>query len=635
MDQELLPRIGSPADLAGLNQEELKALCAELRGRIVRTVSRNGGHLASNLGVVELTVALHRVFSTPKDMIVWDVGHQCYTHKLLTGRAAAFEGIRRSGGISGFPKRAESIHDAFDTGHSSTSISAALGLLAAERLQGGSGCAVAVIGDGALTGGMAFEGLSHAGQLGLPLVVVLNDNKMSIGPNVGALSEYLSRLTMTAPYQSFRRNVDRLVRRIPLVGPSLYQMIVRMKKGIKAVFYPENFFLDLGFEYVGPIDGHQIGLLEQVLRDAKELKRPVVVHVTTRKGKGYGYAEENPSLFHGVSPFSVNDGSLERRGSATFTEAFASALLSVAREDGRIVAITAAMEKGTGLSPFRTEFPKRFFDVGIAEQHAVTFSAGLAARGLRPVTALYSTFSQRAIDQILHDVAIQDLPLVLALDRAGFVSDDGETHQGLFDVPFLRAIPNMALLSPASGGELSLLLRWALGRDRPVALRYPKAACPHEVSPFSEPVIEGRGVFLRRIDSPILIAFSGGLYPYAAEAADILLGEGVSADLYNLRFLKPVDEDYFCSICSSYTQVVLVEDCVRSGGFGEWVAGLLARRNLKTRLTLLGAPDSFPSQATRDELISASGLDGRGIAASILDTYREPGRLTVLRQTAL
>ncbi len=347
MDTEhLLSRIDSPADLAGLGPIELKRLCAEIRSRIVRTVSRNGGHLASNLGVVELTVALHRVFSTPQDKIVWDVGHQCYAHKLLTGRSASFDGLRRSGGISGFPKRAESVHDAFDTGHSSTSISAALGLLAGERLLGGKGSAVAVIGDGALTGGMAFEGLSHAGQLGLPLVVVLNDNKMSIGPNVGALSEYLSRLTMTSPYQTFRRNVDRIVRRLPFIGPVCYDLIVRMKKGIKAVFYPENFFVDLGFEYVGPIDGHQIGLLEQVLRDAKELRRPVVVHVTTRKGKGYEYAEENPSLFHGVTPFSVSDGSVERRGSASFTEAFTAALVSAARTEGRVVAVSGAMEKG-------------------------------------------------------------------------------------------------------------------------------------------------------------------------------------------------------------------------------------------------------------------------------------------------
>jgi 1-deoxy-D-xylulose-5-phosphate synthase len=343
----ILSRIRAPADLRELGYPELKTLAAEIRSRIVDTVSRNGGHLASNLGVVELTIALHRVFSTPEDKIVWDVGHQCYAHKLLTGRGGRFDALRRKDGLSGFPKRAESEHDSFDTGHSSTSISAALGLLAGNRLSGGAASAVAVIGDGALTGGMAYEGLSHAGQLGLPLVVVLNDNMMSIGPNVGALSEYLSRLTMKRRYQYFRRNFDRGIRRVPAVGPFLYDTIVRVKRGIKAVFYPENFFVDLGFEYVGPIDGHNLPILEQVLRDARSLDRPVVVHVLTRKGKGYDHAEDDPSSFHGVMPFSIREGLVERRGPTSFTEAFSQAAVSLARSDERIVAVTAAMEKGT------------------------------------------------------------------------------------------------------------------------------------------------------------------------------------------------------------------------------------------------------------------------------------------------
>jgi 1-deoxy-D-xylulose-5-phosphate synthase len=632
--EEILQRIGAPSDLRQLGYLELKSLAAEIRSRIVDTVSRNGGHLASNLGVVELTIALHRVFATPQDMIVWDVGHQCYAHKLLTGRADRFDRLRRLDGLSGFPKRSESEHDSFDTGHSSTSISAALGLLAADRLLGGRGCVAAVIGDGALTGGMAYEGLSHAGQLGLPLIVVLNDNNMSIGPNVGALSEYLSRLSMKSRYQYFRRTFDRTVRRIPAIGPFLYDTIVRMKRGVKAVFYPENFFVDLGFEYVGPIDGHNIPLLEQVLKDARRLERPVVVHVLTKKGKGYEHAEDDPSTFHGVTPFSIRDGLVERRGPASFTEAFSQAVVALGHQDGRVAAITAAMEKGTGLTAFRKAFPQRFFDVGIAEQHAVTFAAGLAARGMRPVVALYSTFSQRAMDQVLHDAAIQDLPVTFALDRAGFVPDDGETHQGLFDTAFFKAIPHMALLTPASACELDAMLRWSVARGRPGAIRYPKATCPHEIGAFSAPIREGRGVFVRESCANLLVAFTGGLYPQVAEAADLLLSEGIAADLYNVRFLKPVDEDYLACTLSRYPMAVVVEEGTLSGGFGEYVAGLCLRHNVKSRVLCLGAEDRFLPQATRAELLSLAGLDARGLASRIAEAYREPGRLTVLSRTS-
>jgi 1-deoxy-D-xylulose-5-phosphate synthase len=630
----ILSRIGSPADLAALSYRDLAKLSQEIRSCIVATVSRNGGHLASNLGVVELSIALHRVFDSPRDKIVWDVGHQCYAHKLLTGRSSGFVGLRRSDGISGFPKRAESEHDAFDTGHSATSISAALGLLAAERILGGTGSAVAVIGDGALTGGLAYEGLSHAGQLGLPLVVVLNDNKMSIGPNVGALSKYLSRLTMKARYQTFRRRVDSIVRRIPFCGAFLYDAIVRMKKGIKAIFYPENFFVDLGFEYVGPIDGHQIAMLEQVLGDARRLGKPVVVHVMTRKGKGYEYAEDDPSSFHGVTPFSVTEGLVERRGAATFTEAFGRAAVAVGVGDSRVVALTAAMEKGTGLSAFHAAFPNRFFDVGIAEQHETTFAAGMAARGLRPIVALYSTFAQRAMDQIIHDVAIQNLPVTFALDRAGFVPDDGETHQGLFDIALLRPIPNMSLLAPASGAELESMLRWAMERERPCVIRYPKASCPHELAAFTVPLEEGRGVFIRKAGASVLIAFTGSLYPQASEAADLLAAEGIGADLYNLRFLKPVDEENLCSIFADYELVVIAEEGVLSGGFGEYATALAEKRGLRSRMLALGAADMFPSQATRAELLAQAGLDANGIATATASAFRATGRFTVLRSAA-
>ena len=633
-NEGILARISAPADLKALGYPELKSLAKEIRSRIVDTVSRNGGHLASNLGVVELTIALHRAFSTPEDKIVWDVGHQCYAHKLLTGRGDRFDSLRRRDGLSGFPKRFESEHDSFDTGHSSTSISAALGLLAGNRLSGGTASAVAVIGDGAITGGMAYEGLSHAGQLGLPLIVVLNDNMMSIGPNVGALSEYLSRLTMKSRYQYFRRNFDRSIRRVPMFGPFLYDTIVRMKRGIKAVFYPENFFVDLGFEYVGPIDGHNLPVLEQVLRDARALGRPVVVHVLTRKGKGYEHAEDDPSSFHGVMPFSIREGLVERRGPTSFTEAFSQAVVALARTDERVAAVTAAMEKGTGLSAFRTAFPRRFFDVGIAEQHAVTFAAGLAAAGQRPVVALYSTFSQRAMDQILHDAAIQSLPVTFALDRSGFVPDDGETHQGLFDLVFFRSIPNMSVLAPASARELEAMLRWSVVRSGPSAIRYPKSSCPHEIGAFCEPLVEGRGVFVRESCANLLILFTGSLYPQVAEAADLLLAEGISADLYNLRFLKPVDEDYLSCVLARYPMVVSAEEGVLAGGFGEYLSGLCSKRNLKSRILCLGADDRFPAQATRAELLTMAGLDARGIAEKAAAAYREPGRLTVLSRTS-
>ncbi|MDR0487317.1 MAG: 1-deoxy-D-xylulose-5-phosphate synthase, partial [Treponema sp.] len=473
----LLSKINSPQDLKKLKFRDLYRLAEELREQIVSTVARNGGHLSSNLGVVELSIALHRVFNSPEDKIVWDVGHQCYAHKMLTGRFGDFSSLRKSGGLSGFPKRDESPHDAFNTGHASTSISAALGLLAAERALGGSGHTIAVIGDGALSGGLAFEALSHAGHLGLPLIVILNDNKMSISPNVGGLSKYLSRLSMKAKYQVFRRHFDEMAKKIPFVGESFFGLVLRLKRAVKAVFYTDNFFVDLGFEYVGPIQGHNIQALTSVLEDVRQLNRPVVIHVITRKGKGYGLAEDDPGNYHGVGSFSP-DGGISPAGSGmrkSFTEAFSGALLAAAGRDKRVTALTAAMEKGTGLSAFRAAFPGRFYDVGIAEEHAITFAAGLAARGLKPVAAIYSTFIQRSVDQFIHDAALQKLPVILALDRAGFVPNDGETHQGLFDIAIFRSVPNTAILSPASESDLRLMLDWALDRNNgPVIIRYPK-----------------------------------------------------------------------------------------------------------------------------------------------------------------
>ena len=646
--ESILSNIHDPSDLRTLSLHELKQLSAELREVIVATVSKNGGHLASNLGVVELTIALHRVFDSPRDKIVWDVGHQCYTHKLLTGRYSRFSTLRQAGGLAGFPKRSESPHDAFDTGHASTSISAALGLLAGDRIQAAHNRVIAVIGDGALSGGLAYEAFSHAGQLGLPLIVILNDNKMSIGHSVGGISKYLSRLSMTARYQAFRHKFDSLVKRIPRIGEFVFDIIVRLKRAVKAVFYTDNFFVDLGFEYVGPIEGHHIQLLEQVLRDVRKLDRPVVVHVITRKGKGYKFAEEDPGAYHGVSSFSVSEGLVKgpafvsgreaalannhvrrrreqskRRSKISFTEAFSTAILEQGRADDRVLAITAAMEKGTGLSAFKAAFHGRFFDVGIAEGHAVTFAAGIAAKGLKPIVAVYSTFMQRALDEVIHDVALQNLGVIFALDRAGFVGDDGLTHQGVFDIALFRMVPNMTLLAPADSVELSMMLAWALRIDSPCVIRYPKAFCPRTDREFAMPLQLGRGVFLRKWNASICLAFSGSLYLETLDAAARLEQKRIPTDLYNLRFFKPVDEEYLIDILNNYELVVFIEEGVREGGFGEYASELAQRRRCIARILTLGIPEHFVSQGKREELLHANALDGEGIADSVLRACRE------------
>jgi 1-deoxy-D-xylulose-5-phosphate synthase len=628
-NKSLLERIQGPEDLRGLSFAELNQLAREIRLLIISTVSRNGGHLASNLGVVELTIALHLVFNSPIDRIVWDVGHQCYAHKLLTGRAGEFGSLRKLGGLAGFPKSSESPHDAFNTGHASTSISAALGILAGDRLAGGGGLAVAVIGDGALTGGLAYEALSHAGQLGLPLVVILNDNKMSISYNVGAFSKYLSSLSMKDYYQTFRRQFDAMAKRLPLVGDIFFAAVNRLKRAVKAVFYTDNFFVDLGFEYVGPIEGHNIQRMAEVFRDVRSLKRPVVVHVVTRKGKGYQFAEHDPGNYHGVGAFSVRDGvAPDPEGEPeelTFTQAFSRAMVDAARNNSAVTAVCAAMESGTGLKPFKQEFPDRFFDAGIAEEHAVTFAAGLAVRGRRPVAAVYSTFMQRAVDQVIHDVCLQNLPVTFALDRSGFVSDDGETHQGLFDIALFRSVPNLTILAPAGEAELAAMLDWSLAAAGPCLIRYPKGRCPPDQAAFRQPLEAGRGVWARRSASSApavcCLAFTGSLYPQAVEAAELLEGLGIPTDCYNLRFLKPVDEDYLTDIMGRYRLAVFIEEGAGSGGFGEYVSALAIRRSWAVRLLCLAAGDCFYPQGKREELLHMAGLDGRGIANRTAGVY--------------
>ncbi|MDR2446217.1 MAG: 1-deoxy-D-xylulose-5-phosphate synthase [Treponema sp.] len=628
-DTPLLSHIGEPYDIARLDYSALTELAAEIRKVIIATVSRNGGHLASNLGVVELTIALHRIFHSPHDKIVWDVGHQCYTHKLLTGRytgGKSFSQLRQMGGVAGFPKYSESPHDAFNTGHASTSISAALGLLAADWLKGGERRMIAVIGDGALTGGLAYEALSHAGQLGLPLIVILNDNAMSISKNVGGLSKYLSRLSMKAKYQSFRRGFDALVKKTPGIGETLYNIIYRLKRAVKAIFYTDNFFVDLGFEYVGPINGHNIAQLENLLSDVRKLDHPVVVHVITQKGKGYKYAEANPSAYHGVSAFSIDEGIAaiaEPNTRMSFTSAFGEAIVEAAARNSAVAAITAAMERGAGLAPFKERFPERLFDVGIAEGHAVTFAAGLAYQGFRPVVAVYSTFAQRAYDAVIHDVSLQELPVVFCLDRAGFVGGDGETHQGLFDIAFFRMAPNMTILAPAGRSELKAMLDFALSSQNAVMIRYPKADCPEECAKFAAPLENGRGVFIRRNNAPLCIAFTGSLYTQALDAAERLAAWGVATDIYNLRFLKPIDEDYLAGLMDAYKLIVFAEEGVRSGGFCEYAASLAVERRCHAHVATLSAGEQFDSLGNRDELLRINGLDGEGIATFVRTTIEK------------
>ena len=644
----LLSKIKSPSDLKNMKLNELNRLAEEIRKQIVSTVSGNGGHLSSNLGVVELSIALHKVFNSPDDKIVWDVGHQCYAHKLLTGRFNSFSALRKQNGLSGFPKRSESSHDAFNTGHASTSISAALGLLAADRMSGAKNHAIAVIGDGALTGGMAYEALSHAGHLGLPLIVILNDNKMSISSNVGGLSKYLSRLSMKAKYQTFRRHFDAMAKKIPFIGEAFFNLVVRLKRAVKAVFYIDNFFVDLGFEYVGPIPGHNIQAMINVFEDARKLNSPVVIHINTRKGKGYGYAEDDPDSYHGVGSFSPDSGIGANKQESirqnticakSFTECFASSLSAAAKKDSRIAAITAAMKTGTGLCAFSKEYPKRFFDVGIAEEHAVTFAAGLAANGMRPVVAMYSTFIQRSVDQVIHDTALQKLPVIFALDRSGFVGADGETHQGLYDIALFRSVPNMTILAPAGETEMKLMLEWAVGlrenvhttaqehkghKDNigPVIIRYPKTFCPQDVPDFSQPLETGRGIWIsRKENADVCLAFTGSLFNEVREAARLLKQQNIEADLYNLRFLKPIDEDHLVSIMNSYKLTVFIEEGMREGGFGEYSASLALKHNVKSKVLVLAAESSFLEEdkalGTREELLALNNLDSKSITSVI------------------
>jgi len=622
----LLDRINSPADLRRLPIADLERLAEEIRTTIIETVSKTGGHLAPCLGVVELTIALHYVFNTPDDKLVWDVGHQAYAHKLLTGRREQFHTLRQFGGISGFPKRSESEYDTFDTGHSSTSISASLGIAVAKALQFDKNRAIAVIGDGSMTGGMAFEALNQAGHLGKNLIVVLNDNEMSISPNVGALSSFLSRKLTSKTIMKVKKDMETFLKSFSNVGENILQLLKRTEDSFKGFFTPGMLFEALHFEYIGPIPGHKIDSLIETFRNVRDFSDgPVLIHVLTTKGKGYRPAERNPGDYHGLGPFDVETGRpKESSGGLSYTEVFGDTITYMADSDRRITAITAAMPAGTGLTNFSRRFPDRFFDVGIAEQHAVTFAAGQAIEGLRPVVAVYSTFMQRALDQVIHDVCLQNLPVTFALDRGGVVGDDGPTHHGVFDLSFLRFIPNLVLMAPKDEAELQHMLYTAIHHDGPAAVRYPRgkgegAALASELKKL--PI--GKGELLREGKDILLLPVGNRVYP-AMEAANGLQKIGIDAAVINPRFITPLDAELICTWAEKIGKVITIEDNVKKGGFGSGVLELLASHGLPgVRCQLLGYPDRFLEHGPQSTLYKIGKIDVAAITKAVLEMNGE------------
>lgn len=621
----ILDAIDSPAQLKRLSYAQLEQLAGEVRSLIIRTVSKNGGHLAPSLGAVDLTVALHAVFHCPEDKIVWDVGHQAYGHKILTGRRDAFDTLRRYGGITGFPKRDESACDSFGVGHSSTSISAALGMALARDLDRKKHFVIAVIGDGALTGGEAFEALNNAGQLGTHLIVILNDNEMSIDKNVGAVSEYLSKMRTAPTYHKAKKDLEGLLKKIPAIGDSVAKTVEHVKDSFRFFLVPGGLFEELGFTYVGPIDGHNIALMTDVMEKAKTMEGPILIHAITKKGKGYLSAEIEPDKFHGVGPFDVQTGKIQTNGGSApaYTSVFSKALIDLARADRDIVAITAAMPGGTGLKKFGEMFPDRFFDVGIAEQHAVTCAAGLAAQGKKPVVAIYSTFAQRAYDQILHDICLQNLPVVFVLDRAGIVGEDGPTHHGVFDFSYLRHMPNMTLMAPKDENELRQMLYTALTMNGPAALRFPRGAgLGVDVADEFAGMPIGKAEVLRK-GGEICFLAAGAMTAVCLKATDLLKEQGIDAGVVNARFIKPLDGGLLQELAARTRGVITVEDNVLQGGFGSAALEYFSDHCPgAVRLLRMGFPDRFIEQGTRAELLEKYHLTGEAVAAKALDFAR-------------
>lgn len=622
----LLNTINSPEDVKKLTGEQLEQLAEEIRQFMISVISKTGGHLAPNLGVVELTLALHRVFSTPKDKIVFDVGHQAYIHKIITGRREQFPTLRQYGGLSGFPKRSESEHDAFGTGHSSTSISAALGMAVARDLQGDDYDVVAVIGDGSMTGGMAFEGLNNAGDLHKRMIVVLNDNEMSISKNVGAMSEYLYQLRTGETYNKIKSDIEGWLKNMEF-GTDVLKAVRRLKGSVKYLMVPSSIFEELGYTYLGPIDGHDLNALQDVFQAAKKIDGPVLVHVLTKKGKGYAPAEESPNKFHGTGPYDVTTGKKITNPAApiTYTEVFGNTLTEMAKADKKIVGITAAMPDGTGLSTFAKAHPDRFFDVGIAEQHAVTAAAGMAAAGLKPVAAIYSTFMQRAYDSVLHDICMQDLHVTMCLDRAGLVGDDGFTHHGVFDYAYLRSMPKMTIMAPKDENELRNMLKTALDFNGPVSVRYPRGSgLGVDISGNMENLPIGKAEVLKEGFDLCFWAIGSMVKP-ALDAAELLAKEGISAGVVNMRFAKPLDVELLKAHAERYGKIITIEEGVLAGGVGSAVLEYLNQEELlgKCRVLTLGIPDEFVFHGDKALLFKDIGLDTAAIAAKAMNFVKE------------
>ncbi|MBQ1458441.1 1-deoxy-D-xylulose-5-phosphate synthase [Butyrivibrio fibrisolvens] len=609
----ILDKINKTGDVKNIPENELPMLSQEIRDFLVQKLSVTGGHLASNLGTVELTIALHRSLNLPEDKIVWDVGHQCYTHKILTGRKNDFDNLRKFGGISGFPKKSESDTDCFDTGHSSNSISAGLGMVKARDLRGEDYTVVSVIGDGALTGGMAYEALNNAAKLETNFIIILNDNNMSISESIGGMSKYLGHIRTMDGYLNLKADVYK-----QLSGQTrVIEKIRHVKNNFKQFFVPGMLFENLGITYLGPIDGHNEALLEHELQEAKKVKKAVILHVLTKKGKGYEPAEKHPSRFHGAEPFNIENGiPAHHRKVAAYQDIFSTVMWKLGERDPRVCAITAAMADGTGLKRFRNKFPDRFFDVGISEEHAVTFAAGLAEGGMRPVFAVYSTFLQRAYDQIIEDVCLQNLPVVLAIDRAGLVGSDGETHQGIFDLSYLSSMPNMHIMAPKNKWELSDMLKFAVNFDGPIAIRYPRGEAYAGLVDWRAPIEMGKAEPIFEEGGVLLLAV-GSMVKTAVMVREILAAQGIACSLTNARFVKPIDEEYILSVADKHPLIVTMEENVLSGGFGEKVRSLLGEKGCNTKIMNIGIPDQFVTHGSPDTLMAMLGIDEKSIAQKI------------------
>ncbi len=622
----ILELINGPDDIKKFSRQELTILSQEIRDFLIEKISTTGGHLASNLGVVELTMAIYLAFNLPKDKIVWDVGHQSYTHKILSGRRMEFDELRQYGGMSGFPKRKESPCDAFDTGHSSTSISAGLGLAQARDVLGEDHFVVSVIGDGSLTGGMAYEALNNAAQMKKNFVIILNDNNMSISENVGGMSTYLNSIRTGNGYLDLKKHVTNTLSRIPVIGEQLIDKISRTKNGIKQLLIPGMLFENMGITYLGPVDGHNIKALTRTLREAKNLDHTVLVHVITKKGKGYAPAEKNPSKFHGVEPFNILTGRPKNeKKNLSYTDVFSKTICRLAKDDKKIVAVTAAMPDGTGLKRFSSLYPNRFFDVGIAEEHAVTSAAGMAAGGLKPVVAVYSSFLQRGFDQVLHDVCIQNLPVVFAVDRAGLVGSDGETHQGIFDLSFLSAIPNMSIFAPKNDWELAKGLEFAFSLDSPIAVRYPRGTAYQGLEEFKTPIEYGKGEIIYREKDIALLAV-GSMVSTGEHVRQKLKAEGWNCTLANGRFIKPFDKKLIDDLASSHWLIVTMEENVLQGGFGCLINGYIHEHYPDVKILNIALPDAYVEHGNVSLLRKGLGIDSDSIIWRMKKEYLDMER---------